>query len=99
MQNKLHNPPFLAPRECASLTSEPIHAGPSRGERMARREFQMPAVLRQESARPYWYIRYRRKVLVGKDEFERKEVWHRLGDCEQITKRQAHACETISCMT
>ena len=66
---------------------------------MARREFQMPNVLRSEGPRPYWYIRYRRKVLVGKDEFERKEVWHRLGDCEQITKRQAHACETISCMT
>jgi integrase len=56
---------------------------------MARREFQMPCVLRQEGPRPYWYIRYRRKVLVGKDEIERKEVWHTLGDCDQITKRQA----------
>ena len=56
---------------------------------MARREFQMPAVLRQDGLRPYWYIRYRRKVLVGKDQIERKEVWHTLGDCDQITKRQA----------
>jgi integrase len=56
---------------------------------MARREFQMPAVLRQEGPRPYWYIRYRRKVLVGKDQIERKEVWHTLGSCDQITKRQA----------
>ena len=56
---------------------------------MARREFQMPAVLRQQSARPYWYIRYRRKVLVGKNEIERKEVWHTLGSCDTITKREA----------
>jgi integrase len=56
---------------------------------MARREFQMPAVLRQEGARPYWYIRYRRKVPVGKNEIERKEVWHTLGSCDAITKRQA----------
>jgi integrase len=75
--------------ECATLLAEPIHAEPSKGERMARREFQMPTVLRYEGPRPYWYIRYRRKVLVGKDQIERKEVWHQLGDCEQITKRQA----------
>ncbi len=56
---------------------------------MARREFQMPTVLRQESQRPYWYIRYRRKVLVGKNQIERKEVWHTLGSCDAITKRQA----------
>jgi integrase len=56
---------------------------------MARREFQMPGVLRQEGPRPYWYIRYRRKVLVGKDQIERREVWHTLGDCDKITKRQA----------
>jgi len=56
---------------------------------MARREFQMPRVLRQQGPRPYWYIRYRRKVLVGKDEIERKEVWRTLGDCDKITKRQA----------
>jgi hypothetical protein len=56
---------------------------------MARREFQMPNVLRHDGSQPYWYIRYRRKVLVGKNQIERKEVWHRLGDCGQITKRQA----------
>jgi hypothetical protein len=56
---------------------------------MARREFQMPNVLRHDGLQPYWYIRYRRKVLVGKNQIERKEVWHRLGDCDQITKRQA----------
>jgi integrase len=71
------------------IRAEPIHAEPSKGERMARREFQMPAVLRQEGPRPYWYIRYRRKVLVGKDEIERKEVWHSLGDRDQITKPEA----------
>jgi integrase len=56
---------------------------------MARREFQMPNVLRHDGSQPYWYIRYRQKVLVGKNRIERKEVWHRLGDCDQITKRQA----------
>src|SRR5579875_2597879 len=76
-------------RGCASLSAEPIHAGPSPGERMARREFQMPSVLRHEGPQPYWYIRYRRKVLVGKDQIERKEVWQKLGDCDTITKRQA----------
>ena len=28
-------------------------------------------------------------MLVGKDQIERKEVWHTLGDCDKITKRQA----------
>ena len=51
--------------------------------------FQMPCVLRQEGPRPYWYVRYRRKVLVGKNGIERREVWHTLGDCSKITKRQA----------
>ena len=55
---------------------------------MARREFQMPAVLRQKTQRPQWYIRYRRKVLVG-DQIERKEVWQTLGSCDTITKREA----------
>lgn len=77
------------PSGCGSLSAKPIHAEPSKGERMARREFQMPNVLRHEGSQPYWYIRYRRKVLVGKNQIERKEVWHRLGDCDQITKRQA----------
>lgn len=56
---------------------------------MARREFQMPNVLRHEGPRPYWYIRYRRKVLVGRNQIQRKEFWHKLGDCDQVTKRQA----------
>jgi integrase len=56
---------------------------------MARREFQMPSVLRQDGPRPYWYIRYRRKALVGKDRIERREIWHRLGYCDEMTKREA----------
>ena len=56
---------------------------------MARREFQMPNVLRQDGRQPYWYIRYRRKVLVGRDRIDRKEVWHQLGNCDDVTKRQA----------
>ena len=56
---------------------------------MARREFQMPSVLRQEGPRPYWYIRYRRKLLVGRNEIRREEKWHRLGYCDEMTKHQA----------
>lgn len=85
----LHNPAADDAPGCDTLSAEPIYAGPSKGERMARREFQMPGVLRQEGPRPYWYIRYRRKVLVGKNEIDRKEVWHNLGNCDEITKRQA----------
>jgi integrase len=49
----------------------------------------MPSVLRQEGLRPYWYIRYRVKVLVGKNETERTEKWHKLGHCDEMTKREA----------
>ena len=56
---------------------------------MARREFQMPSVLRYAGRRPYWYIRYRRKVLVEKDQIEREEKWHKLGYCNEISKREA----------
>ena len=56
---------------------------------MARREFQMPSVHRQEGPRPYWYIRYRVKVLVGKNQITRREKWHTLGHCDEITKREA----------
>lgn len=56
---------------------------------MARREFQMPSVLRQEGPRPYWYIRYRVKVLTGKNQIRRKEKWHKLGYCDEMTKREA----------
>jgi integrase len=56
---------------------------------MARREFQNPRVLRQEGPRPYWYIRYRVKVLVGKNQIARKEKWHRLGHCDEMSKREA----------
>src|SRR5438552_18801455 len=74
---------------CDTLAAEPIHAGPFTGERMARHEFQLPTVLRHEGPRPYWYIRYRRKVLVGKNRIKRKEVWHQLGGCDHMTKREA----------
>ena len=56
---------------------------------MARREFQMPSVLRQEGPRPYWYIRYRVKVLVGKNQIAPREKWHRLGHCDEMSKREA----------
>jgi hypothetical protein len=67
----------------------PILVGPFQGARMARREFQLPSVLQHDGPRPYWYIRYRQKVLVGKDQIERKEIWHPLGYCDEITKREA----------
>src|SRR5438105_3602684 len=69
---------------------KPILAAPFEGgRRMARREYQMPGALRQEGPRPYWYIRYRVKVLVGKNEMKRPEKWHRLGYCDEISKREA----------
>ena len=74
---------------CGTVSTEPTLVGPFQGERMARREFQKPSVLRQEGPRPYWYIRYRRKVLVSKNRIKREEKWHRLGYCDDITKRQA----------
>ena len=57
---------------------------------MARREHQMPTVLRQEGPRPYWYIRIRVRILNQETgEFERKEKWQDLGYCGEITQRQA----------
>lgn len=49
----------------------------------------MPSVLQYDGPRPYWYIRYRQTMLVGKDQIERKEIWHPLGFCDVITKRKA----------
>jgi hypothetical protein len=57
---------------------------------MARREHQMPNVLRQEGPRPYWYIRIRVRILNQETgEFERREKWQNLGYCDEITRRQA----------
>src|SRR5438094_6287895 len=69
---------------------KPILAAPFEGGRMARREHQMPKVLRQEGPRPYWYVRYRVKVLVGKNQIKRQEKWHRLGYCHEMSKREAN---------
>ncbi len=57
---------------------------------MAKREHQMPSVLKQDGDRPYWYVRYRVRILNRETKkFERKEKWHRLGDCDRTSKRQA----------
>ncbi len=56
---------------------------------MARREHQMPNVLRQEGPRTYWYVRYRVKILVGKNRVKRQEKWHRVGYCDKMGKREA----------
>lgn len=71
------------------VDAEPTLAAPFNGGRMARREFQMPSVQRQEGPRPYWYIRYRIKVLVGKNQIARREKWHTLGHCDEMSKREA----------
>jgi hypothetical protein len=74
----------------AMLAGESTFVGPFTGERMARREYQKPNVLRQEGSESYWYIRYRVRVYnEDKRRFIRKEKWHRLGDCESMSKRQA----------
>lgn len=63
---------------------------PSKGLKMAKREHQMPDVLRQEGPRPYWVIRYRiRELDPSNGTFKRKEKWHRLGYCDEIEKREA----------
>jgi integrase len=50
----------------------------------------MPNVLRQAGPHPYWYVRYRVRVLDQKTKkFKREEKWHRLGYCDEMTKRQA----------
>lgn len=56
---------------------------------MARREFQRPRVLKHQGPRPYWYVRYRVKVLTGPHQIERKEKRHWLGNCNEMTKREA----------
>lgn len=57
---------------------------------MARREHQMPNVLRQDGPRPYWYVRTRVRILNQETgEFERREKWQDLGPCDEITQRQA----------
>jgi integrase len=74
---------------CAIFQNESTFAEPFNGERMARRQHQNPNVQKSKGANPYWYIRYRRNVLVGKDEIRRREVKHHLGFCGELTKRQA----------
>lgn len=56
---------------------------------MAKREFQNPALLRHGGKRPYWYIRYRIRVIDDEGKIIRKEVWHPLGNCGEVTKREA----------
>jgi hypothetical protein len=72
------------------LAGESTFVGPFSGERMARREYQKPNVLRQDGARPYWYLRYRVRLYNEQTKkFERKEKWRRLGYCDEMTKREA----------
>src|SRR5437762_8463060 len=89
MQRPEPNSVQRPPQRRGMLCAEPTLAEPLKGNRMARREYQMPSVLRQEGSRPYWYIRYRRKVLVGKNQIEKEEKWHRLGYCDEMTKPEA----------
>jgi integrase len=56
---------------------------------LAKREFQDPALLRHGGKRPYWYIRYRIRVIDDEGKIVRKEVWHPLGNCDEATKREA----------
>jgi integrase len=71
------------------LKPEPILVEPIQGDRLAKREFQDPALLRHGGKRPYWYIRYRIRVIDDEGKIVRKEVWHPLGNCDEATKREA----------
>jgi integrase len=46
-------------------------------------------MLRHGGKRPYWYIRYRIRVIDDDGKIVRKEVWHPLGNCDELTKREA----------
>ncbi|MCL4841280.1 MAG: tyrosine-type recombinase/integrase [Bryobacteraceae bacterium] len=78
-----------SPDPRARLVTRPTFAEPFQGERMARREFQRPEVLKHEGPRPYWYVRYRVKTLTGPHQVARKEKRQWLGNCDEMTKRQA----------
>ncbi len=62
---------------------------PREGERMARREYQNPPLKKSKGARPFWYIRYRRKVLIGKGQIDRVQKQQSLGYCDEMGKREA----------
>ena len=71
------------------VSPERILVEPMRGDRLARQEYQDPNVLRHDGKRPYYYIRYRIRVVAGEGKFGRKEIWHPLGYCDEMTKRAA----------
>jgi integrase len=84
-----HNPNPEATDARGRVCVEPIFAEPFKGQRMARREHQMPNVLRQKGPRPYWYVRYRLRFVVDREQVERREQWKRLGYCDEMTRREA----------
>ncbi len=62
---------------------------PLEAERMARREWQNPSILKRDGAQgPEWYIRYRIKVLVD-GKIEKQEKWKALGLCKDVSLRAA----------
>ncbi len=71
------------------MIPEQILVEPKRGDRLARQEYQDPNVLRHDGKRPYYYIRYRIRVVAGEGKLGRKEIWHPLGYCDEMTKRAA----------
>jgi len=56
---------------------------------MARREYQNPPLKKSKGKRPFWYIRYRRKVLIGKGQIERAQKQQSLGYCDEVGVREA----------
>ena len=60
-----------------------------RGDQLARQEYQQPNVHRHDGKRPYYYIRYRIRVMGGEGKLGRKEIWHPIGYCDETTRRAA----------
>lgn len=89
MQHLVQDSMPHAPDGRGIVLIEPILAEPFKGTRMARREHQMPSVLRQDGPRSYWYVRYRVRVVMNNNETRRQEKWERLGYCDEMTRRQA----------
>jgi integrase len=72
------------------VANESTFVEPFTGERMARREYQKPNVLKSKGRRPYYYVRYRVRVRDEKSgKFIRKQKWMMLGYCDEIGKREA----------
>jgi integrase len=67
-----------------------LSLSPKELERMARREYQDPPLKKTDGANPRWYIRVRKRVIVGGKSLEKRQVRVYLGDCKEYGIREAN---------